>query len=359
MMTIHERAKWLADASVPFYQYVGRPTAAGLLALVEAELGHVEILDDFRMRAGGLARAVAPKTILHIVSGNTPAAALQSLMRGILLGSHNLCKLPSGGLREAIAFRDELPRELASMIEFSQELPPEWLEDADAVIVFGRDETIEHFRAKIRPNQTFMAYGHKLSFGVVFEDPAHESVAGAARDVSVFDQQGCLSPHVFFVADNPLAYAAELAQAMERHQQREPRGPLSLSEANAIRGLREELAFRAANDEPVAVFQSSGSTAWTVAFYANPGFPRTPLNRFIFIKPMPADLRTAVAGLAPHLSTIGIWPPTLDNARRVSGLGATRICAVGRMQQPPLTWHQDGQPVLAPLVRWIDAEIMT
>jgi hypothetical protein len=38
-------------------------------------------------------------------------------------------------------------------------------------------------------------------------------------------------------------------------------------------------------------------------------------------------------------------------------VGVSRICPVGRMQFPPVTWHQDGQPVLTPLVRWIDCEM--
>ena len=37
-------------------------------------------------------------------------------------------------------------------------------------------------------------------------------------------------------------------------------------------------------------------------------------------------------------------------------LGASRYCPLGAMQQPPLTWHQDGAPPLGALVRWIDLE---
>ena len=40
-----------------------------------------------------------PKNILHIISGNTPHAAYQSLLNGILLGAHNHLKLPSQSLQ--------------------------------------------------------------------------------------------------------------------------------------------------------------------------------------------------------------------------------------------------------------------
>jgi hypothetical protein len=354
-MKTRELAAHLAAAAVQF-PFLGSITSHDLLALIFAELGNAEVLDDFQPYGAHYAKAVGPGTILHIISGNTPAAGLQSLIRGLLLGAHNLCKVPSTGLRELTEFRLALPEELAARVEIKRELPAEWLQKAEAVIAFGSDHTIARLRSRLRPGQIFIPHGHKLSFGVIFEDPDLGSAAGAARDASIFDQQGCLSPHVFFVAQEPLAYAAKLAAEMERVHAREPRGALSLSDANAIRNLRSELAFRLANDEAVALLESTHSTAWTVAFDAAPGFPRSPLNRFIYVKPFPEDFAETLADVRPHLSCAGIWPPTAGNARLLAELGVSRICPVGRMQFPPVTWHQDGQQVLAPLVRWIDCE---
>ena len=71
--------------------------------------------------------------------------------------------------------------------------------------------TIAHFRALVRPEQRFIAHGHRLSFGVVFDDPDFASPPLAARDASLFDQQGCLSAHVFYVAQKAREYAARAA----------------------------------------------------------------------------------------------------------------------------------------------------
>jgi len=354
-MNTREVAAQLAEAA-SLFPYLGGITHHDLLTLIHAELGHAEVLDDFQPYGGHYAKAVGPETILHVISGNTPAAGLQSVIRGLLLGSHNLCKIPSSGLPDLVEFRNALPPTLAARVEINRELPVEWFEQADAVIVFGNDNTIAALRSRIRPGQIFVPHGHKLSFGIVFDDLPFASAPGAARDASIFDQQGCLSPHVFFVARDPLAYAAKLAAEMERLHARTPRGTISLSEANAIRNERAEFAFRLANDEPVALFQSNDSTAWTVAFDALPGFPRSPLNRFIYVKPFPADFVETLVGVRPHLSCAGIWPATLENARFTAALGVSRICPVGRMQLPPVTWHQDGQQALAPLVHWIDCE---
>ena len=354
-MNTATRARHLAAAATRF-PCLGPTTTADLLALVRAELGHAEALDDFTPHGGQLARAFGPETILHIVSGNTPAAGLQSLIRGLLLGAHNLCKVPSAGLPEIAEFRAALPAELAARVELAGALPDDWLARADAVIVFGHDATIAHFRALVRPEQRFIAHGHRLSFGVVFDDPACASAPLAARDASLFDQQGCLSPHVFYVAGDAREYAARLADEMHAFQEQEPRGRVSLSEANSIRTLREELAFRAAQGGRVALWQSDGSTAWTVAFDTTPGFPRSPLNRFVFVKPLPADLAAGLREVRPHLSCAGIWPATRAHARALAPLGVSRICPLGRMQSPPWTWLQDGAPALAPLVRWVGAD---
>ena len=176
----------------------------------------------------------------------------------------------------------------------------------------------------------------------MFDDPRFDSVPGAARDVSAFDQQGCLSPHVIYVSGDARAYAARLAVEVEALSVREPRGPISLSEKLAIRTAREELAFRAANDGTAQLWQSADSTAWTVAFDADPGFPRSPLNRFIFIKPMPADPVFELHEVRAHLSCAGIWPVAPEHARPLAALGFSRICPLGRMQMPPWTWRQDG-----------------
>lgn len=354
-MNTAARASHIAAVAQRF-PFLGPTTAEDLLGLIRSELGDAGVLDDFVSLAGISTKAVAPRKILHVVSGNTPAAALQSLIRGLLIGSHNLCKIPSTGLPEVAQFQAALPPELAALVEVSENLPDAWQAAADAIVVFGSDETIAHFRSLATPRQTLIAHGHALSFGVVFDDENLASIVGAARDVSVFDQQGCLSPHVVYVHGDARRYAARLVEEMQHFHEREPRSALSLSESNTIRALRDDLAFRAANGEPVVLHASQGSTAWTVAYIETPGFPRSPLNRCVFVKPFPADLPGELRDVRSHLSCAGIWPATLENARALADSGVSRICELGQMQTPPWSWRQDGQLTLAPLVRWLTAE---
>jgi hypothetical protein len=72
-----------------------------------------------------------------------------------------------------------------------------------------------------------------------------------------------------------------------------------------------------------------------------------------------ADLVEALGPLGPHLAAValaGFGRERGDVARRLAELGASRLCAPGRMQAPPLAWHQDGQGVLLPFARFADLE---
>ena len=365
MLATAERARHLAAAAAPFRDLLEEITAAGLLALVRADLGHEAILDGFQPHGGHLARAVAPGTILHVVSGNTPHAGLQSLLRGLLLGARNLCKLPSGGLvPEVAAFRAHLPPPLADAVELAETLPDAWLARADAVIVFGSDATVAELRPRVRPEQTFIAHGHRVSLGIIFDDPGGRSADTAARAVSLFDQQGCLSPQGFYVRETPALsareYAGLLAAAMARHHENHPRVALPPGGSASLAAWREEWRFRAANDPAqYTLWTSPGSTAWTVLYDgAQPGFTPSPLHRTVIVKPLPADLRAALAPVRPFLSAVGLWPSTRTHADWLAAqdVGLSRLCPLDRMQMPPLTWHQDGVPPLASLVRWVDFE---
>ena len=354
-MLTREIAAHLAHAARQF-PFLGISDASTLLEVVRLELGHEEILDSYQPYGNHLTRAVGPKTILHVISGNTPHAGLQSLIRGLLLKSRNLCKIPSSGLPEIAQFREALLPELANRIEISSDLHEQWLNRADALLVFGTDQTIEHFRRSARPNQIFVGHGHKVSFGVVFDDPQFQSVAMAARDFSLFDQQGCLSPHGVYVQHEPLAYAEKLAMAMAEFNAIHPRSPISSEEAAQIQEIRQAYRFRAAVDPGIRIWTSESSTDWTVIFDSDPAFTVSCLNRVAFVKPLPANLGESLQAVKEHLSTIGIWPSDPAYARSLGSLDAPRICPLGRMQSPPFTWHQDGGNTLVPLVKWEDWE---
>ncbi len=352
-MTTRERAGILAGVAGQF-PLLGTVSAEELIETVRLELGHAEILDGFRPYGRQFSRAIPRSPILHVMSGNTPHAALQSLLRGLLLGARNLVKLPSAGPPEAEQFVALLPPELRVLVEMRRDLPLEWLHQAQAWVVYGSDETVAQLRKQARSGVVFEAHPHRVSADIVFDDAAFASVAAAAKDVSQFAQKGCLSPHDIYVAGDARAYAARLAAEMAFYEARDPRGAITTHEAAEIADIRANYRFRAASDPRVALWESEGSSAWTVIYEDDPWFASSCLNRVVFVKPLPDDLAAALGPILPWLGAVGIWPALPEHAEKVRALRPSRICTIGRMQEPSFSWHQEGRQTLAPFVTWVD-----
>lgn len=353
-MNTAARAQALADASRHF-PLLGTFSAEDLLETLRMELGHSEILDGFRPYGEHFSRASSLSPILHIVSGNTPHAALQSIIRGILLDARNLIKIPSAGLPEVEEFLSHLPAELRANTLVSRELPEEWTRQAQAWIVFGSDETIAHFRNRAPARVVFVPHAHLFSLGVVYET-SPPAARLAAIDISRFNQKGCLSPHDIYVKGDARAFAAHLAEEMEHYSLIDPPHALTTMEAAEVHNLRANYRFRAASDPRVQIWESTGSLNWTVIFEEDAWFAASCLNRVVFVKPLPDRLEEALGPALDWMGAIGVWPATPEAAEELSRLRPSRICPLGRMQEPPVSWHQEGRQNLAPLVQWIDFE---
>lgn len=361
-MTTDERLNFLAAASGLFAPFTGPFGRRDLEALLTTELGDVRVLDPPGDGWSAPFRRIAraPQRILHVVSGNTPHAAFQSLLRGLLVGSPNHVKLPTRGLPEFEAAMPLLPPPIRELITVSRELPEDWDRAPGVVIVFGNDDTIDWFSRRTPASIRLIPHGQRLSIGLVTGDPANAARL-AARDVSLYDQQGCLSTHAVYVDRNAGCsldtFAAHLADEMERFDAEAPRGPLTGSEAGAITNLRETTRFHAASrPDEVALWESRPGTNWTVIRERDPLLKASILNRVVYVKPWPDA--APLAALGPelrHLACLAIhpFPGTADLPTCVAA-GPSRICAMGETQFPPLTWHQDGIPPVASLVSWTD-----
>ncbi|WP_018970606.1 acyl-CoA reductase [Rubritalea marina] len=364
-MNTEERAHHLAKAAAPVARFLGEFSANDLLDWLQHELGDWRALDDFQQVGNILTKAKALK-LLHVVSGNTPHAGLQSMLRGLLIGAENCIKVPSSlslklgtDAQHTIpalgTFFAALPTELQARCHFTTELDDHTLSSADCVIAIGSDEAIAAVHARLTPQQRFIPHGHKLSIGLI-DKPNSKHAQLAARDASIFNQNGCLSPHAIYVQQDAAAFAPMLAEAMERYAESDPRGEIGLSESGAIRNLRETTRYRAAQSpEKIQLYESDGDTRWTVIYDESPRLELCPGNRCIYVRPWPEDLST-LGSEVEYLSTIALAPlPKLLDT--VAPLEAPRICQLGQAQFPDLFWHHDGFAPLASLVTWQDIHL--
>jgi hypothetical protein len=357
-MTTQERIQLLTQSGQAS-ELAERFSSDDLTSWITSELGHPEALDRFIPHGPVLSRAFAPPILLHIVSGNTPHAAIQSVFRGLLLGSHNIVKLPSSGLPEFTSWVEQLSNELKNLIELQSPLSEHHWQKANAVVAIGSDTTMAAVQQRLQAHQTFIPHGHKISIGIVTEITEHAAIL-AANDASLYNQRGCLSPHAIYVREQTPGdahkFADLLANAMEDFSHHSPPEPLNLSEAGAVANLRETSRFAAANSPNHALWESKGSSDWTVIFESSPQLRLSCLNRCVYVKPLPAILDVTTLGEeALHLSTIALHPFDADRAASLANtLPAHRICPLGKSQTPSLFWHHDGWAPLASLVKWKD-----
>jgi Acyl-CoA reductase (LuxC) len=358
---------------------------ANLEQLIRQDLGHSQRLDQW---SGGeteiedrrSALGFGPEFLLHVTAGNLPVPALMSLTLGVLVRSAQFVKCARGGCFLPRLFAHSIYQvdpKLASCLEIAEweggrrtDLDEVLFEEADCVTATGRDSTLESIRSRLPRRTRFLGYGQKVSFGFIAKEALtrfhlQKLATGAAEDVTAWDQMGCLSPHLFYVEDgaaiSALQFAEHLAEELARRETVEPRRPLEADQAAFIQIRRDFYEIRAADGDQTQIWSSPDSTAWTVVYEADPLFQISSLNRFIHVKAT-AGLDEALhhaESVRGRVSTVGLaasGPRIRDLARQLARWGAARICPIGQMQNPPLTWRHDGRPALGDLVRWVDWE---
>ncbi|MEJ6567914.1 MAG: acyl-CoA reductase [Akkermansiaceae bacterium] len=295
-------------------------------------------------------RFLPPENIVHIISGNTPHAAFQSLLAGLLLGVKNRLKLPSETLLDFETSLAQLPSELQALIETSRELPDHWISEAGALIVYGSDSTIRHFRSLAPLEIPFVAHGHRLGIALI-EGPSEEAARLAAKDIGEFDQNGCLSLQTIFV-ENPHDFAPLLATAMADYEKAHPRADLGPSEHGAISNLRHETLYLAAQEpKKHHLWHSEKSTAWTIVFQDTPEITPSPGNRTVFLKPMAQWPGQRSRSVPPRSFQNFISQIALHPFQERDDLPSPRIFPLGQAQRPPFAWAHDGILPLRSLVR--------
>jgi len=247
-------------------------------------------------------RSKRDATVLHIGAGNVFTSWLHGAVMTLLMGYRCWIK-PS--VQEPVFARlwqqsvQVIDFELAgqiSIVSWNDDL----LRQVNAVVAYGSDETLSVLRSKTAATTLFVGFGHKLSIAIALNESTQIDQfktwrARAVQDCELFDLNGCLSPQVLYV------------------EGADP-GPWK----SLLEGVKHAPEIR----------------------------PFT-------------SLATIVSDLAPfkdHLSAIGVAGPMsrLDAIRpQLEQLGTTRICELGQMQRPPLTWRNGGislAEALAPLM---------
>jgi hypothetical protein len=347
VLAVVAAARRLADPRDPLgiEARLALPGATGLSARsIEMSLGrHLETsttpedLEKLVTRAGsaprvhvvlsanvftGVIRAVA------LAVAAAPSVVVRPSSREAVLAPLLLQALTEGG--EGTKF------ELSSAL---QPLP------GDDVHVYGRRETIAAIAASCPAGVSVR--GHGPGFGVAVVGGAPGDVRDQAErlswDVVAFDQRGCLSPRVAFVAgslDEAARFADCLAGELETREEEVPRGTLSDEERRDASLYRETLTAVASHRE---------GRSFAVGLDAEPrALVVPPPGRHLHI------VRVSDAGeleqlLRPYrgaITCVGVSDPSTHGVHLAALAPGARILLLGEMQRPPLDGPVDLREML-------------
>jgi hypothetical protein len=325
---------------------------AAMIALVEGEWG-----------AGGAARPApaGPALVAHVLASNVPALALPAIALGCLAGAAVLVKSGRADPESAPAFHRALAAvdpDLAATVVATYwpggdgTLEAAVLGRADVVVATGGETALASLAARV-PGR-LIAHGPRTSVaaidrGALLDAAAADSLArDLALDIALYDQRGCLSPRAVYVTGGDAAvtraFAERLARALDEAAIRLPPGPAGARERAA-----STLARAGAEWEPGAA--ALGGPGGTVVCDERPEFRATPGRRTVRVHPLAAP-ETLPPLLPPgEIECIGVAGDRLAlPADALRARGVARICPVGRMQRPPLSWPRGQQPPLGVLL---------
>lgn len=338
------------------------------------------VLDAFQpAMKGGFTRAHGPELLLHVWAGNVPGLPLWSLISGLLVKAGTVGKVASaepllaGWFAKVLAEIDPRLGECLAIVWWKggdAEREQVWLSQADTVVAFGGNAALAALRDRVPVTARFLSHGHKIGFGLVSATALDTRRAGplarlVAHDVMRYEQQGCYSPQMLFVARggglSPRDFAEQVSRELAGFARRHPRRALSVAEAAGVASWRNAEEMRAFDGEGPVVF-GDAADPWSVVLVeeAQPLAP-SGLNRTLkivavdtlddvipLIAPFRAFLQSAAVAAAP------------EELFRVAALlgetGVTRICAFGRMTAPEAGWHNDGRFNLLDLVTITEIE---
>jgi hypothetical protein len=333
---------------------------------------------DQALRAERALLGPRPPLVLVLATGTVFPPAIVTATAALLLGTPVLVKTASSEpvlaplWAASLAARDPDLARLVAVLSWPRtaaELTAAALAAADPVVAYGDTATIAAVRAAMPPESRLIAHGHKVAAAILGARALAADLPGlarrVAREVALYDQEGCLSPHTVFVEERTpgtaRAFAVELAAELSLLAARWPRAPLDPATAS---GLRQFLGAREFAATPESALFGGVEAGYAVLTAGDPCFDFSPLSRTVFVKPL-ASVAAAAAALRPvreHLQAVGLAVTHEDRRALARALGLpdgsgpvpeqapdVRLCSVHRLQSPPFSWPADGHRPLAAL----------
>lgn len=356
-------------------------TRPRLRRLVESEFSSTEVLDQFVVDDGGRSsRAFGGDLTFQVVAGSVPGVGVNALLRSLLVKSPTLVKTGAGDevlpvLFERALGESDAPLAASLGVRYwpgsnDSGQTAAALGVADVAVVYGGDRTVRAFRSLAPATTHVVSYRHREAVVLVGRDALNDEteaagVAGAiARAVAMFEQRGCVCPHLVLVEEGdgltPEGFARLLAGALSDLESELPSVFDHVQDSAAVQQLRGVAELQSVSSGGFVA--SGGETAsWTVVFEPESMEGPPTLSRGVRVRPVEDLLKLdeALSSFGRHLQSVGVagaGSRLTDIAGAVGVLGASRVVPINRLAFPPAWWLHDGRGPLRELVRWVEVE---
>ena len=307
-----------------------------------------------------------PISLLSVVlAGNVFTASVRGIVVPLLFGVPVLVKASSHETRFPTLIREALRRadaELGMAMDLVMfpggdvDREAALLELAEAVAVYGADETVRAIRQRIDGHMQVIAHGHGVSAAYcsarsLAPESIDDTMARMALDLAAYDQRGCLSPQVIYLEETPRtpvdSFATRLSEALEVVAETLPRGPLPEAVGAAQtqwRGLAEVEGTLVRGRAHALAINRSGAVRWSPGYRNATIVPVRTLD----------DALASMTAFVMHLKCVGTDPATRRELEVRFGESASwkaYATEVGTMQTPALEAPADGRPVWEGLFR--------
>lgn len=180
---------------------------------------HFQSLDELNLKNSKKNNRfkILPKgLVVHWIAGNVPTLGFLSLILGILTKNKNIVRLPqfSKKILEDLLFEfkkiNKTSREICKNVlilrydKKLEKISKKLSEIADARVIWGSDDTCNNIRAyKTKLSCEDLIFSNKVSFIIVdkktLKSKKRKIFEKISRDILVFDQKACASPHTIFL----------------------------------------------------------------------------------------------------------------------------------------------------------------
>ena len=335
-------------------------------------------LDGFYKNEASILMAAQPRGIVcQWIAANMPTLGFFSIVQAVLSKNGSIVKMPEEYVHLIVSMLRELPTitvdhkgithsgksvlDAISVVTFEGRntvISEKFSLAADCRIIFGGSEAVRAIsRLPCRDHCETIVFGPKYSFAVfdreyIESDGFRKALDQFVKDVAVFNQMACSSPHVLFLEESQ--YSIEMIVSWLRDAL--VRLPSALLNQEISSGMSANIINTRAR-----YLLSSGKNCvsprdlgWTILIDHDICLEEPIQGKCIFVKEI-----NAVDEVIPLMNhkiqavSIGILDPIKRElfAQKATYRGADRIVIPGTMHDFILPW--DGVLTLNRLVRWV------